>query len=121
MNILWWDIEFVSVSNLFFTSISCLSPFLLSSLPLLLPLYMSSCSESVLELSIMPKDEDVLQLVSVSMGFFTHLIPPPPKHQAPLMNCTHYLRTLQEMVFSACKSSTMIHPVIVMECRNLVS
>lgn len=26
-----------------------------------------SCSESVLELSIMPKDEDVLQLVSVSV------------------------------------------------------
>lgn len=43
--------------------------------PLFLPLYMS-CSESVLELSIMPKDEDVLQLVSVSMVFFTHLIPP---------------------------------------------
>lgn len=34
---------------------------LYSSLP---PLHVS-CSESVLELSIMPKDEDVLQLVSV--------------------------------------------------------
>lgn len=33
-----------------------------------------SDSESVLELSIMPKDEDVLQLVSVSMVFFTHLL-----------------------------------------------
>lgn len=36
-----------------------------------------SCSESVLELSIMPKDEDVLQLVSVSMRFFTHILPHP--------------------------------------------
>lgn len=36
-----------------------------------------SCSESMLELSIMPKDEDVLQLVSVSMRFFTHILPHP--------------------------------------------
>lgn len=33
--------------------------------PLFLPPLHVSCSESVLELSIMPKDEDVLQLVSV--------------------------------------------------------
>lgn len=30
----------------------------------------SLCSESVLELSIMPKDEDVLQLVSVRLSIF---------------------------------------------------
>lgn len=29
-----------------------------------------TCSESVLELSIMPKDEDVLQLVSVRLSIF---------------------------------------------------
>lgn len=48
--------------------------FILPVLPSSSLLYVS-CSESVLELSIMPKDEDVLQLVSVSMGFFMHLIP----------------------------------------------
>lgn len=55
------------------------------------------CSESVLELSIMPKDEDVLQLVSVSMGFFTHLNPP-----KQLTNSTHIMRyTLNYMAWQA--------------------
>lgn len=32
-------------------------------------LFIIFCSENILELSIMPKDEDVLQLVSVSIVF----------------------------------------------------
>lgn len=41
----------------------------------------------------MPKDEDVLQLVSVSMGiFFTHLIPPKKKHNK-LTRTHHALHT----------------------------
>lgn len=46
------------------SNLRLLSHLLPPALPPSLPPSLVSCSESVLELSIMPKDEDVLQLVS---------------------------------------------------------
>lgn len=65
-----------------------------------------SCSESVLELSIMPKDEDVLQLVSANMQ--THASD----------TRTHFISLCQSVTGSSLRLFVMIHAVIMEECED---
>lgn len=66
-----------------------------------------SCSESVLELSIMPKDEDVLQLVSANMQ--THASD----------TRTHFISLCQNVTGSSLRFLfVMIHAVIMEECED---
>lgn len=66
-----------------------------------------SCSESVLELSIMPKDEDVLQLVSANMQTHTS------------DSRTHFISLCQNVTGSSLWFLfVMIHAVIMEECED---
>lgn len=104
---------------MFFLSVSCFilrsgyesnpSPPLISRPPLppQNPTLFVSCSESVLELSIMPKDEDVLQLVSANTQ--THASD----------TWTHFISLCQNVTGSSSRFLfVMIHAAIMEECED---
>jgi len=106
--VFYWNGAFLSIFPFYLLLIHLFAP-------IFLPLYVSF-SESVLELSIMPKDEDVLQLVRVSMRLTTHFLLPHMRGITRLNTgrcrtvCIHW-----------CLSAGSIQDLVILkECRDFV-